>query len=493
MTGHPLQTDIVDEHVLARTIDRFRRQRIVLPTFAELADPDPAWVEQLGGVEPDAADPRNLLRVHWFNSADRADRAEVPVHLELPPALTGVPARIVVLVGRLFPMIRSHKVIAAYACLVPRLVTGGFDPTEQRAVWPSTGNYARGGVAISTLMGCRGVAVLPEGMSRERFEWLERWVAGPGDIVRTPGTESNVKEIYDACHELARDPANVIFNQFSEYANHLAHLSVTGAAAAAAVDHVLRRSPGARLAAFVSATGSAGTIAAGDHLKDRYGSATVAVEALECPTLLRNGYGAHNIQGIGDKHVPLIHNVMATDVVAAVSDRSTDALDALFNTTTGRAWLVERAGVEPRTVERLGDLGLSAICNVLAAIKLAKRWDLGPEDVVLTVATDGAELYGSERARHLAEAHPEGYGEAAAARDFGEHLAGVGTDDLLECTHLDRTRIFNLGYFTWVEQQGVALADFDARRDQAFWRSLREVLPRWDGLVEDFNARVARG
>ena len=97
----------------------------------------------------------------------------------------------------------------------PRLVSGRFDPTRQRAVWPSTGNYCRGGVAISKIIGCRGVAVLPAGMSAERFEWLERWVAEPGDIVRTPGTESNVKEIYDACAELARDPANEIVNQFS--------------------------------------------------------------------------------------------------------------------------------------------------------------------------------------------------------------------------------------------------------------------------------------
>jgi cysteine synthase len=488
-----LPVDIVDEDVLARTVERFRRQGIVLPAFGDLAFPPTSWAGRTAGVGPDDADPANLFRVTWFNAPDRAGRAEVPVHLELPSELTGVPARIVVLVGRLFPMIGSHKVVAAYACLVPRLVTGGFDPTEQRAVWPSTGNYARGGVAISRLMGCRGVAVLPEGMSRERFDWLERWVTQPGDIIRTPGTESNVKEIYDACHVLAADPANVVFNQFSEYANHLAHLSITGAAAATTVEHLRARHPELRLRAFVSATGSAGTIAAGDHLKERYGSATVAVEALECPTLLYNGYGAHNIQGIGDKHVPLIHNVTATDVVTAVSDRSTDALDALFNTAVGRAWLSERAGVPPATVERLGDLGLSAICNVLAAIKLAKRWDLGPEDVVLTVATDGSELYGSERAAHLAARHPGGYDEAGAARDFGEHLASVTSDHLLECGHRDRERIFNLGYFTWVEQQGITLEHFDARRDQAFWRSLRPVVGVWDDLVEEFNSRVASG
>jgi hypothetical protein len=258
-------------------------------------------------------------------------------------------------------------------------------------------------------------------------------------------------------------------------------------------EHLQARRPTTRLAAFVSATGSAGTIAAGDHLKERYGSATVAVEALECPTLLYNGYGAHNIQGIGDKHVPLIHNVMGTDVVTAISDRSTDALDALFNTTAGRSWLVGRGGVDQATVAALENLGLSSIANVLAAVKLARHWGLGAEDVVLTVATDGAELYASERQRYLGARHPTGFAEADAARVFGEHLASVTTDHLLECGHVDRERIFNLGYFTWVEQQGVSLADFDARRDQAFWRSLRGVVADWDDLVDEFNSRVRSG
>ncbi len=491
-TDASLPTDIVDGDVLARTIERFRAQRIVLPTFAELARP-PAADATLDGVGPDDADPRNLFRVNWFNGPARTGRVDVPVHVELPSSLTGVPARIVVLVGRLFPMVRSHKVLAAYACLVPRLVTGGFDPTDQRAIWPSTGNYARGGVAISRLMGCRGVAVLPEGMSRERFEWLENWVTEPGDIIRTPGTESNVKEIYDACAELAKDPANVIFNQFSEYANHLAHLAVTGAAADAVVEHLLAGTPGLSLRAFVSATGSAGTIAAGDHLKERYGSATVAVEALECPTLLYNGYGAHNIQGIGDKHVPLIHNVTGTDVVVGVSDRSTDALDVLFNTAVGQRWLADRVGVDAAVIDHLPNFGLSSICNILAAIKVAKQWDLGPDDVVLTVATDGAELYGSERDSYLAEHHPLGIDDADAAAIWAQHLAGVGTDHVLECDHVVRDRIFNLGYFTWVEQQGIELEHFDARRDQAFWRGLRPALASWDELVGEFNARVTGG
>ncbi len=488
-----LTTDIVDRGVYDRTVDRFRTQRIALPTFGELAEPTriPAGIAgRLAAVDPDSADPLNLWRVHWYNAADRHGRVDVPVHVVLPRALTGIDATVVVVLGRLFPMIRAHKVLAAYACLVPQVVTGGFDPTTQRAVWPSTGNYARGGVAISRLMGCRGVAVLPEGMSRERFDWLARWVTGPEDVVRTPGTESNVKEIYDACHVLDQDPANVIFNQFSEYSNHLGHLNVTGPALGRVFETVRDASDrDLRLAAFTSATGSAGTIAAGDHLKDVYGSKTVAVEALECPTMLRNGYGAHNIQGIGDKHIPLIHNVTNSDVVCAISDRATDGLDAVFNTDAGRRYLVDRVGVDPALVDLLPQFGFSGICNVLAGIKTAKALDLGADDVIITVATDGAELYDSEREKWLA-ARARPFDEADAAALVAEHLLGADTADLLELRTEDRDRIFNLGYFTWVEQQGTPLAHFDARRDQAFWRALRPAVARWDELIGEFNDRT---
>ena len=489
-----LPTQVVDRQVYDRTVERFRQQRITLPTFAELADParlPPARLASLANVDPDAADPANLHRVHWFNDLDRRGRVDVPHHLVLPPALTAVEAPILVLVGRLFPMIRAHKVLAAYTCLVPHLVTGAFDPTAKRAVWPSTGNYARGGVAISRLMGCHGVAVLPEGMSRERFEWLARWTVSPDDVIRTPGTESNVKEIYDACAALATDPDNVIFNQFSEYANHLGHWAVTGAAAARVFESFATGRPNARLAAFVSATGSAGTIAAGDALKDTYGSRIVAVEALECPTMLYNGYGAHNIQGIGDKHIPLIHNVMNTDVVVGVSDRATDALDVVFNTAEGRSYLVDRLGVDAALVGQLDTLGLSGICNVLAAIKTAKQCRLGPDDVIVTVATDGAELYGSERDKTLARVFSDGFGASEAAASTAEHLLGAGPEHVMELTTTDRNRIFNLGYFTWVEQQGIPLDRFDARRDQSFWRALRPAVARWDELIDEFNDRVA--
>jgi cysteine synthase len=485
-----LQPEIVDREVYGRTVERFRRAGIRLPKISELADPSGFAADMgdaLATVDPDAPDARNLFRVHWHNAADRCGFAEVPGHLVLPSELTGVPAKIVVALGNRFPMIRAHKVLAAYGCLVPRLITGRFDPTRHRAVWPSTGNYCRGGVAISRILGCRGVAVLPQGMSRERFAWLESWVSEQADIIRTPGSESNVKEIYDACRELARDPDSVILNQFGEFGNYIVHRAITGPALAR-VFAAVSGGGGLRARAFVAASGSAGTLAAGDFLKRRLGTRTCVVEALECPTLLYNGYGEHNIQGIGDKHVPFIHNVLNTDFVVAVSDAGPDALNLLFNSETGRRFLRHRKGVTGAIVEGLADLGLSSIANVLASIKLAKYLNLGADDAVLTVATDGAEMYVTERNRAAVKHFDGRFDELAAAEAFGRHILGAVTDHLVELDQRGRERIFNLGYYTWVEQQGVAIEDFDARRDPRFWDRLMDLAPAWDAMIEAFNA-----
>jgi cysteine synthase len=489
-----LDSEVIDPSAVERTAQRFREQRIVLPTFGQLRDPrtaPSALRTLLGDVDRNAASPANLWRIHWYNKID-GGVTEVPEHVVLTKELTGVDAPIVVAFGDRFPMIGAHKVLAAYGCLAPRLATGTFDPTRHRAVWPSTGNYCRGGVAVSRVMGCRGVAVLPEGMSRERFDWLERWVVDEGDIIKTPGTESNVKEIYDRCHELAQDPDNVILNQFCEFANHIVHRLATGRALERVAEHLSSSKPELKVRAFVSATGSAGTIGAGDHLKDRFGSLTVAVEALQCPTLLYNGFGEHNIQGIGDKHVPLIHNVMGTDVVIAVSDRATDSMNVLANTEVGRAYLASR-GVSPAMIGALSSFGLSSWCNVLAAVKLAKRLHLGGDDLVLTVATDGAAMYPSELSDSLRREWPDGFNEVSAAQVFGEYLLGTTDDHVLECTDTDRNRIFNLGYYTWVEQQGVSVEEFEARRDQSFWRSLLDMVPVWDNLISELNGRSGAG
>ena len=437
MNIYGLDSEVVDPAAVERTAQRFREQQIVLPTFSQLRDPTTApgtLSGQLGGVDRNAASPANLWRIHWYNKLD-GSLANVPEHVVLTKELTGVDAPIVVAFGDRFPMIGAHKVLAAYGCLAPRLATGTFDPTRHRAIWPSTGNYCRGGVAVSRVMGCRGVAVLPEGMSRERFDWLEQWVVDGSDIIKTPGTE-NVKEIYDRCHELAEDPDNVILNQFCEFGNHIVHRLATGSALERVVEHLSASRPELKARAFVSATGSAGTIGAGDHLKERFGSLTVAVEALECPTLLYNGFGEHNIQGIGDKHVPLIHNVIGTDVVIAISDRATDSLNVLANTDAGRAYLARR-GVPAAMIAALASFGLSSWCNVLASIKLAKRLHLGGDDLVLTVATDGAAMYPSELAGALARDWTDGFSEVSAAQVHGEHVLGAGEDHVLVCSDID--------------------------------------------------------
>jgi cysteine synthase A len=481
-----LPTAVSDDAVRGRAVDWMRERGIRLPTFAELAEPqaiEPGLAARIAAVGPADLDPLNLFRLHWYNTPE-GGVAGIPAHLVLGPELTGVDSPIVVLLGDRFPMIGAHKVLPAYACLAARLASGQFDPASDRAIWPSTGNYCRGGVAVSRLLDCRGVAVLPEGMSRERFAWLEAWVTDPADIIRTPGSESNVKEIYDACRELAAQPGAVVLNQFSEFANYLAHFQATGRAASLTFEELQRRQPAAQLRAFVAASGSSGTLAAGDYLKQVHGSATAVVEALECPTLLRNGFGEHNIQGIGDKHVPLIHNVMNMDYVVGISDEATDDLNVILNSEQGHAYLRDRQALDEPLLRGLRSLGLSSICNVLASIRLARHAGWGPNDVIVTVATDGAPMYDSERVKRRAEAFDGGLDEQAVARGLGRHL---GSGEVLELTQADRERIFNLGYYTWVEQQGTPLDFFVARRDQSFWAEIQAGGPTLDEMISAFN------
>ena len=485
--------EVVDEKAFDSALRHLGAASVRLPMFRELADPslipnEVAAEVKLHDKDEPCAD--NLFRVHWFNDEAGTGVQTTPGFVLLGREFTGVDAPIAVVLGDRFPLIGSHKALPAYACLVSRLVTGRFDPERDRAIWPSTGNYCRGGVAISRILGCRSVAVLPEGMSAERFEWLQRWINQPEDIVRTPGSESNVKEIYDACDDLAIDPTNVILNQFSEFANYLVHFRCTGAALEQVFRFLQNGDPQLTLAAFVAGTGSGGTLAAGDYLKDTQGSRIVAVEPTSCPTMLYNGYGSHNIQGIGDKHIPLIQNVMNTDAVAGVSDDSCDRLNVLFNTDVGRTHLVDRKGIDPFIVGELQHLGLSGIANVLAAIKTARYFDLTEKDLIVTVATDGSALYNSEREKTISSSFSGDFDAVAAAETFAADLVGVDGDHYLETLHRDRRRIFNLGYYTWVEQQGVELDMFDQRADQRFWKDIQEVLPVWDDMIDDFNRKT---
>jgi cysteine synthase len=484
-----MSPEVQDREVLNRSIQYARDQDILLPTFSQLADPGKIpdhILARLRDVPMDEPNSLNLFRIHWFNGEGKGEVLDHPQYIELPPELSGVPSRIVVVLGDGFPMIGAHKVLAAYACLVARLVTGGFDPTANKAVWPSTGNYCRGGIAISRILGCRGVAVLPEEMSRERFDWLESWTMRPQeDIVRTPGSESNVKEIYDACDAIASDPASVVLNQFSEFANYLCHRRVTGPSVGALYQAIAN--PGDRFHAFITGTGSAGTIAAGDYLKEQFGTRIVATEPVECPTMRTNGYGEHNIQGIGDKHIPLIHNVMNMDAVVGVSDSAADQMNLLFNTDAGRTFLARRTGVDASLLKRFARVGMSGLANIQSAIKLARHNDLGSNDVLVCVATDGARLYQSEQEPARQRYFAGEFGEAEAAEAYGRCLSGCEPAHVLEMTRVERERIFNLGYYTWVEQRGVSLPHFDARRQQSFWDDIANEADTWDDLIRGFN------
>lgn len=490
-----LESELVDASSRDNSVKRFREAGIRLPTFSELRDPstiDPSIVADLASVDRNVADARNLFRVHWHNKWDQEGFADVPEHVVLPKAITGVDAKIVLAFGDRFPMITAHKVLAAYACLAPRIVTGTFDPTRHKAIWPSTGNYARGGVAISRIMQSHGLAVLPAGMSQERFDWLNAWTLDPStDIIRTPGTESNVKEIYDACTELSKDPSNMVINQFCEFANYLGHRTITGPSMAKIFEHI--KGTAGQLKGFVSATGSAGTIAAGDHLKEVYGSEIVAAEALECPTMLENGFGEHNIQGIGDKHIPLIHNVHNTDVVTSISDKVTNHLDVLFQTEVGRNYLTSELGIDEELVHRLQHMGYSSWCNMVSAIAFAQLRDLGDDDVVLTIATDGAAMYHSGRQPIIDADFGGSFTTADAEATFATHLSDPGVHTVLDLDDRGRNRIFNLGYFTWVEQLGLDIETFTARRDQSWWDDLVPKVAAWDELILDFNEQTGLG
>jgi len=475
-------TTIVNREARQRTVDRCRELGVLIPTLAEQRDPDsldPAITAALADVDMQDLDPLNLFRITWRNDPGSGGFGDVNA-LEIPRELSGVPARIVGLVGEYFPT-GAHKVGAAFGCLVPRLVSGEFDPTVHRAVWPSTGNYCRGGAFDSALLGCRAVAILPEEMSRERFEWLE---AVGAEVIATPGCESNVKEIFDACWEIRRTrPEAVIFNQFEEFGNYLWHWAVTGPAVDSAFQRVARS--GDRLAAWVSATGSAGTLAAGDYLKERYpGCRLAAAEALQCPTLLRAGFGGHRIEGIGDKHVPWIHNVRNTDVVTAIDDEATLRLLRLFNEPAGRDVLSAR-GVADEVIERLPLLGISSICNLLAAIKTARWFDMDEDDVLFTSFTDSVRLYRT-RLEELRSARGD-YDAAAATVDVERRLLGATTDHTRELTYPDRKAIHNLKYFTWVEQQGRSVEELEALWSPRFWTDLQDRVPAWDEAIRQLN------
>jgi cysteine synthase A len=480
---------ITNQKSLDNAVQRFKERGITLPTFEQQRNPEliPQKIKnQLKEIGLWDINPLNLFRITWKNEPSEKGGLFGDVnYIELPKELTGVEARIIMLIGKWFPT-GAHKVGAAYGCLAPQIITGGFDPTYHKAVWPSTGNYCRGGAFDSKVMGTESVAILPEEMSRERFTWL-RDVIG-SEVIATQGCESNVKEIYDKCWEIKRTrPDCIIFNQFDEFGNAAWHYNITGSA----IEEVfnLIKTSNSRLAAYVSATGSAGTLAAGDYLRTIAPQIKiVASEALQCPTFMMNGFGTHRIEGIGDKHIPWIHNVKNTDVVTAIDDEDCMRILRLFNEKHGHTYL-ESIGIDKNIVRNLHLIGISGIGNMISAIKTAKYFEMTGEDIIVSIATDSADMYKS-RVEELS-AEKGMYNDIQAIKDYEKCILGSKSDFMKELDYYDRKTIHNLKYFTWIEQQGKSVEDLNQLwYDRDIWNKLFYQVKQWDVMIDSFNERT---
>lgn len=477
----------MNEKKLVNTIKRAKERGIIIPTYAQMKNPSliPNEIkEKLKNVGLSDLDPLNLFRITWKNEAvENGGLFGEGNYYVLPKEISGVDAKIVVISGKYFPT-GSHKVGAAFSCLVPRLVTGQFDPTTTKAVWPSTGNYCRGGAFDSTILACDCIAILPEGMSQERFDWLSK-VAG--ETIATPGTESNVKEIFDKCWELRNSGEDLmIFNQFDEFGNYLWHYDITGDF----IENTVKKI-GGNYKGYVSATGSGGTLAAGDYLKTVWPtSKIIASEALQCPTIYLNGFGEHRIEGIGDKHIPWIHNVKNTDAVVAIDDEIPMNMIRLFNEPEGKK-LLKSQGVSDEIIEKLQWAGISGCANIASAIKTAKYFELKEDDVLVTVLTDSMDMYES-RLAEMTEIHGE-FTELEAYRVYHQYLQGINTEYIKELSYRDKRAVHNLKYYTWVEQQGKTFEEICEQWDnEEYWKSIPKKLKDLDKLIIAFNDAVKK-
>ena len=476
-------------NIIKKNVERCKEKGISLPTFAQMKNPDliPQEIkDKLKNTGLWDVDPVNLYRINWHNEPKETGGEFGGVnYIEIPHQITGTKARVFALAGKWFPC-GVHKVGATYACLAPALVTGNFDAVEQVAVWPSTGNYCRGGAYNSALLGCKSIAILPEEMSQERFNWLKT-VAG--EIIATPGCESNVKEIFDKCHELDAERGKhiVIFNQFEQFENYLWHYEVTGSAILEIIKQLGLKPDQVR--GYASSTGSGGTLAAGDHLKKVFPNIKIgAGEALQCPTLLRNGFGGHRIEGIGDKHVPWIHNVKNTDMILAIDDQDCMDIYRLFNEPEGIAYL-RSVGLTEKQIADLQLFGISGIGNMLSAIKMAKYYEMDENDAVFTILTDSSVMYTS-RLGELEEQQGK-FSEMEAAKVHAAALMHQTIENALELSYYERLRVHNLKYYTWVEQQGKTYAEINRQwYNRDYWTDIPKLTTKIDKLITEFNSMI---
>jgi len=426
------------------------------PSYDEMLNPGlidkSVRARALEALDKDELDPINLFNINWRDAANEVRK------VVLPSALTGVDANVVVMLGNRFPS-GSHKVGAAYSTLMEALVDGEIVPGEHTILGPSTGNFGIGTAYISKLLGFRAIVIMPDNMSKERYERIRKY---GGELELTPGTESDVILTLEKTRELMKNPKNKALAQFELFPNYRFHRHVTGGSAVDAVKGV----GNGRIAGFVSAPGSAGTIAAGDQIKAMFPEAKVAaLEPYECSTLATGGRGQHRIEGIGDKMCTLIHNVLNTDFVILIRDEETVQGVKIFH--DGMETLV-RMGVEREFALGLRELfGPSGVCNVLGAIKLAKYLRLGPGDNVVTVATDGFDRYHSVlrdlEGRYL-ELTP-----TVLDRWASDIFLDASSDEVFDFRKAEtKERLFKQKENDWLKF-GYTKEFLDSMRSQSFW------------------------
>ncbi|HOC52481.1 MAG TPA: pyridoxal-phosphate dependent enzyme [Caldisericia bacterium] len=480
---------IKNEEVLKNTVQRAKEKNIIIPTYEEMREPDkiPQKIkDELTNVGLWDIHPRNLFRITWKNEPKKFGGLFNSINfIEFPKELTGVKSRIIMMIGKWSPT-GSHKVGATFGPLVSKLITGEFDPTKHKALWPSTGNYCRGGVYDSNLLGCKSIAVLPEGMSKERFDWLKSMGA---EIYATPGSESNVKEVFDKSEELKRQNPDEVFilNQFEDFGNPTWHYAVTGPAMEEIFNKVKRK--GDKLSGLFLTQGSAGTLGSGNYLKEKFPNLKVAAgEALQCPTLLLNGYGAHRIEGIGNKHVPWIMDVKNLDIVVDIDDEDCFRLLRLFNEENGKKFL-HSLKISEDFINNLELIGISGFANLIGSIKISKYFNFKENDIIITVATDSMELYKS-RVVELQEERGA-YSLIQAGRDYEKSLISQNTEWMLELSYYDKRRIHNLKYFTWVEQRGKRVDELEEQwNNENYFKEKFNSYKICDDLIREFNERV---
>lgn len=452
------------------------KQHIWGPTFEEMLHPSRMPADKrkkaLDALDGDPLSPLNLFNITWRDGENGIR------HIVLPRELTGIDAEICAITGKGFPT-GSHKVGATYSCTIEKQIAGDILPGTHRLVWPSTGNYGVGGAYVGERMNYDSLVILPEEMSKERFDKITYYGA---KYVKTPGCESNVKEIYDKTHELEREPNTVIVNQFAEFANYRFHYYVTGNTLLELFDELKAAGLGTRFAGITSSMGSAGTIACGDRVKQVHPGCLVAgLEPVQCPTLYSNGFGGHDIQGIGDKHVTWIHNTDNMDAIICIDEWDCKKGLQLVHEDAGVEALA-KYGADAKFLGRMKDIfGISGICNILGAIKLAKHYGLGRGDIVFTIATDSIDRYYSVLKQ---------MNETLGRMDMGEaekRLVSIfhrqGTDYILEGTRHARDCWANLKYYTWIEQQGKTVDELRAQRSPEYWARHQEMTAKTDRAI----------